>query len=69
MKQVFRTSTLIFGALVVVSVFAVSSTISDDASWGDRFIAFSVAVNPWMISAMIVWATGEIIGARSDGES
>jgi hypothetical protein len=37
--------------------------VGDDASWADKFLAFNAAVNPWLISAMVVWSAGEIIGA------
>jgi hypothetical protein len=68
MHKVFRNTSYVLIAVMVVAVFAANSIIGDDAGWADRFVAYTAAVNPWMISATIVWAAGEIIKAMSGGE-
>ena len=61
--RVFRNSTYALLAMIVVLGFAVDSTLPDGADWADRLVAWSSAVAPWLVSAMIVWATGEIVKA------
>jgi hypothetical protein len=68
MHKVFRNTSYVLIAVMGVAVFATNSIIGDDAGWADRFVAYTAAVNPWMISATIVWAAGEIIKAMSGGE-
>ena len=64
--NVFRNTSYLLAVFVGVSAFAASSNVSDGASWDDRFLAFSSAVTPWMVSATIVWAAGEIIKAINE---
>lgn len=65
--KVFRNTSFLLAVFVIVSGFAASSNVGDGASWDERFIAFSSAAAPWIVSAMIVWAAGEIIKAINEG--
>jgi hypothetical protein len=62
-NKVFRTTTLFLGVMMIISAFATSNALADDAGWSDRILALNAAINPWLISAMVVWSAGEIIGA------
>jgi hypothetical protein len=62
-NKVFRTTTIFLGVMIIISAIATSNTLADDAGWSDRILALNAAINPWMISAMVVWSAGEIIGA------
>jgi hypothetical protein len=62
-NKVFRTTTLILGVIVIFSAFAASTALADAAGWSDRIVALNAAINPWLISAMVVWSAGEIIEA------
>ena len=61
--RVFRNSSYALVAMIVVLGFAVDSTLPDGADWAERLVAWSSAVAPWLVSAMIVWAAGEIVKA------
>ena len=62
-EKVFRTSTYVLIALMVITMFAADNSIPDGAEWSDRFLAYSEAIAPWLVSAVIVWAAGEIVRA------
>jgi len=68
-SKVFRNTSYVFLVLILIAAFAAESSVGDDAGFADRFLAYSPAVNPWIISAVIVWAAGEIIGAIRGRES
>jgi hypothetical protein len=69
MHKAFRNTSIALIAIMVVAVLAANSSVGDDAGWADRFLAYTAAVNPWMISATIVWAAGEIIKATTGAVS
>ena len=62
-SKTFRNTSLLLSLFVIISAVASSNVVGDDANWADRFLAFNAAVNPWLISVMVVWSAGEIIGA------
>lgn len=64
--RVFRNTSFLLAVMIVVSGFAASSNVGDGASWDERILAFSSAAAPWIVSAMIVWAAGEIIKAINE---
>lgn len=64
--KIFRNTSYVLAVFVIVSAFAASSNVGDGASWDERFLAFSSAVAPWIVSATIVWAAGEIIKAINE---
>lgn len=69
MYRAFRITSYVLIAFMVIALFAATDSVGDDAGWADRFVAYSAAVNPWLISATIVWAAGEIVKAVSGAES
>ena len=38
---------------MVVTMFAAANVATDDAGWAERWLGYSAAVNPWLISATI----------------
>ena len=68
--KVFRSTSYVASAFVVIAIIAGINTVPDGAGWDERFVAMSAAVAPWIVVATIVWAAGEIIEAirqdRSD---
>jgi hypothetical protein len=67
-ERVFRTSTYVLVAVMVIASIAAENSVPDGAEWSDRFLAYSSAVAPWLVSAMIVWAAGEIVKAIRSGD-
>ena len=65
----FRNTSLLLSVFIVISAFASYSVTGDDADWAEGILAFSAAVNPWLISSVVVWSAGEIIGAIQGQDS
>ena len=65
-QKVIRNTSFLFGIFVVVAGFAVSDIVPDDAGWAENFVAFSSAAAPWIVSAAIFSAAGEIIKAINE---
>jgi hypothetical protein len=66
-SKVFRNTTYVAMVFIVMTCIAASNTVPDGADWDVKFIAFSSAVTPWMVTAMIVWAAGVIVEAINRG--
>ena len=66
-SKVFRNTTYVAMVFIVMTGIAASNTVPDGADWDVKFIAFSSAVTPWMVTAMIVWAAGVIVEAINRG--
>ena len=62
-SRTFRNTSILLSVFILISAVASYSVTGDDGDWADRILAFNAAVNPWLISAMVVWSAGEIIGA------
>lgn len=67
--KVFRNSTYGLMAFMVIAFIASENSMPDGAEWSDRFLAYSSAVAPWLVSAVIVWAAGEIVKALRPEDS
>jgi len=63
--KVFRNTSFVLAAFIVVSMFAVTDSAPDDASWSENFVAFSTTAAPWIIASVVVWAAAEIIKAMT----
>jgi len=66
-SKVFRNTTYVAMVFIAMTGIATSNTVPDGAGWDVRFMAFSSAVTPWMVTAMLVWATGVIVEAINRG--
>ena len=62
-EKVFRNSSYVLMVLMLIALFASENSVPDGAEWSDRFLAYSSAVAPWLVSSAIVWAAGEIVKA------
>jgi hypothetical protein len=61
--KVFRNTSYVLTAFVLISALAVSDAVDDGASWGEKFVLFSSAAAPWLISGVIVWTASEVLDA------
>ena len=66
--RVFRNSSLLIAVLVGISIFAADTVLPDDAGWGERWIASTATMAPYLIMGMIVWATGVIVAQMRPGK-
>jgi hypothetical protein len=56
------------GAFAILAGIAAANVVGDDAGWDENFLAATAAIAPYLISATIVWATGEIIKAMRNNQ-
>ena len=68
-SRTFRNTSLLLSFFIVISAFASYSVTGDDADWAEGILAFNAAINPWLISSVVVWSAGEIIGAIQGQDS
>lgn len=68
-SKTFRNTSIGLIIFMMISAFASISVVGDDAGFAEKFLAFNAAVNPWLISAMVVWSAGEITGAIKGQDS
>ena len=66
--KVFRNSTLLMMVFVGISIFAADTVLPDGAGWGERWIAYTSTMGPYLIMGMIVWATGVIVAQMRSGK-
>jgi hypothetical protein len=62
-SKTFRNTSLLLSVFLIISAFVSFNVVGDDAGWADRFRAFNAAVDPWLITAVVVWSAAEIIRA------
>ena len=67
-EKLFRRTEYVLLAMMVIVSIAAGNSVPDGAEWSDRILAYSSAVAPWLVSAMIVWAAGEIVKAIRSGD-
>ena len=66
--KVFRRGSLVIALFVGISIFAADTVLPDDAGWGERWIASTSTMAPYLIMSMIVWATGVIVAQMRPGK-
>ena len=66
--RVFRNSSRLMVVFAGVSIFAADTVLPDDAGWGERWIAITSTMAPYLIMGMIVWATGVIVAQMRSGK-
>ena len=59
----FRNTSIFFSVFILISALASYNVTGDDGNWAEGILAVNAAMNPWLISSVVVWSAGEIIGA------